>query len=129
MAPYTATKHAVVGVSEALAIELAMTGSAVKVSVLCPGFIKTRLHESDRNFPAALGDAPSSESDSTMGEIVRGLIEGGKDPAYLAQRVVAAVRADDFFILSDDAHAAVPAARAAEARAGGQPAIPDVSTL
>ena len=42
MGPYTATKHAVVGISEALAFELAMTGSPVKVSVLCPGFIRTR---------------------------------------------------------------------------------------
>jgi NAD(P)-dependent dehydrogenase (short-subunit alcohol dehydrogenase family) len=128
MSPYTATKHAVVGVSEALALELAMTGSPVKVAVLCPGFIRTRLHESTRNWPASLGEAPDVES-SGIGEIVRGLVEGGKDPAELAARVVAAVRADQFFILSDDAHAGVPATRAEEARTGGQPTVPDVSDL
>jgi NAD(P)-dependent dehydrogenase (short-subunit alcohol dehydrogenase family) len=129
MAPYTATKHAVVGLSEALAVELALTGSPVKVSVLCPGFIKTRLHESDRNWPAALGDVPTSEASTGIGDMVKGLVEGGKDPSYLAQRVIAAVRAEDFFILSDDAHAAVPAARAEEARVGGQPGLPDVGSL
>ena len=128
MSPYTATKHAVVGVSEALALELVMTGSPVKVSVLCPGFIRTRLHESTRNWPASLGEAPDVES-SGIGEIVRGLVEGGKDPAELAARVVAAVRADRFFILSEDAHARVPATRAEEARTGAQPTVPDVSDL
>jgi NAD(P)-dependent dehydrogenase (short-subunit alcohol dehydrogenase family) len=128
MSPYTATKHAVVGLSEALAFELAMTGSPVKVSVLCPGFIRTRLHESERNWPDALGDAPRAE-ESPVGELVRGLVEGGMDPADLAQRIVRAVRADQFFILSDDAHAAVPAARGEYARTGAQPDLPDVSTL
>lgn len=128
MAPYTATKHAVVGLSEALATELMMTGSPVKVSVLCPGFIRTRLHESHRNYPAALGEMPDPE-ESPMGAIVRDLVEGGIEPSVLAPRVVAAVRAEHFFILSDDAHARVPADRAEEARTGAQPALPDVSTL
>jgi NAD(P)-dependent dehydrogenase (short-subunit alcohol dehydrogenase family) len=128
MSPYTATKHAVVGISEALAVELTMTGSPVKVSVLCPGFIRTRLHESERNWPSTLGDAPNIEA-SPVGDVVKGLIEGGMDPADLARRVIAAVRAEQFFILSDDAHAAVPAARAEEARTGAQPGLPDVNAL
>jgi NAD(P)-dependent dehydrogenase (short-subunit alcohol dehydrogenase family) len=128
MSPYTATKHAVVGVSEALALELLMTGSPVKVSVLCPGFIQTRLHESERNWPDALGDAPRN-AETPIGEMVRGLVEGGKHPSELAQRVVAAVRADTFFILSDDAHAGVPEARGQEARTGAQPSLPDVNLL
>jgi NAD(P)-dependent dehydrogenase (short-subunit alcohol dehydrogenase family) len=128
MAPYTATKHAVVGLSECLAIELLMTGSPVKVSVLCPGFIQTRLHESDRNRPAHLGGEPRL-TDSPVGAMVRDLVEGGKPPSELAQRVLAAVKADEFFILSDDAHAGVPAARAEEARTGAQPGLPDVSAL
>jgi NAD(P)-dependent dehydrogenase (short-subunit alcohol dehydrogenase family) len=41
MAPYTATKHAVVGLSLALRAEAAARG--VKVSVVCPGFTDTPL--------------------------------------------------------------------------------------
>jgi NAD(P)-dependent dehydrogenase (short-subunit alcohol dehydrogenase family) len=128
MSPYTATKHAVVGVSEALAFELAMTGSPVKVSVLCPGFIRTRIHESARNWPEALGDPPEIET-SPIGDMVRGLVEGGKEPAELAARVVDAIRTDRFFILSDDRHAGVPAARGEEARTGAQPGVPEVGDL
>jgi NAD(P)-dependent dehydrogenase (short-subunit alcohol dehydrogenase family) len=128
MSPYTATKHAVVGISEALAMELVMTGSPVKVSVLCPGFIKTRLMESERNWPTALGEPPGLR-DSDVGETVFGLVDGGADPAELGTRVVAAVRADQFFILSDDAHSWVAVARAEEARTGAQPDLPDVNAL
>lgn len=128
MSPYTATKHAVVGISEALAAELVMIGSPVKVSALCPGFIRTRIHESERNWPGALGEPPNV-TETPVGEIVRGLVEGGMEPAVLAQRVVTAVREERFFILSHDAHAGVPAARADEARTGAQPALPDVSGL
>ncbi len=128
MSPYTATKHAVVGISEALAFELALSGSSVKVSVLCPGFIRTRLMDSDRNWPADLGE-PQRAEDSPMGEVVRALVDGGKEPSYLAQRVVSAVRTDRFFILSDDEHAVVPESRGAEARAGSQPQMPDVGIL
>jgi hypothetical protein len=39
------------------------------------------------------------------------------------------VKTDRFFILSDDEHANVPEARGAEARAGTQPDLPDVSAL
>jgi len=108
--PYTATKHAVVGVSEDLALELMMLGAPVRVSVLCPGFIKTRLVESERNWPAELGERPKIE-DSIVGEALRGLVEGGTSAADLAQRVVAAVREDHFFILSDPEHAWVPEQR------------------
>jgi NAD(P)-dependent dehydrogenase (short-subunit alcohol dehydrogenase family) len=127
-APYTATKHAVVGVSEALALELTMVGAPVKVSVLCPGFIKTRLLESERNWPSALGAAPNIEQ-SIVGEALRGLIESWTDAGDLAQRVVAAVKADEFFILSDPEHAWVAEARGRESRTGAQPDLPDTGRL
>lgn len=44
IAPYVATKHAVVALSEVLAIDLATAGADhVGVSVLCPGYVPSRL--------------------------------------------------------------------------------------
>ena len=47
--PYTATKFAVVGISEPLAMELESQG--IGVSILCPGWVATRITESRRNRP------------------------------------------------------------------------------
>ena len=46
---YATSKFAVVGMSEALRADLEPHG--IGVSVLCPGFVKTRIHEADRNLP------------------------------------------------------------------------------
>ncbi|HEY6533071.1 MAG TPA: SDR family NAD(P)-dependent oxidoreductase [Acidimicrobiales bacterium] len=50
-AAYTASKHAVVGISEALAVDLAAVGANVGVTVVCPGIVSTNIHTSDRNRP------------------------------------------------------------------------------
>ncbi|MCX9192659.1 SDR family NAD(P)-dependent oxidoreductase [Carbonactinospora thermoautotrophica] len=57
MAPYTATKHAVVGLSLALRAEAAPRG--VRVSVVCPGFVDTPLLD---RVNAGLPDTPASRS-------------------------------------------------------------------
>jgi len=46
---YSITKHGVVVLSEILFRELREVNSKIKVSVLCPGFVKTRILESARN--------------------------------------------------------------------------------
>jgi len=53
-APYLVTKHAVVGLTESLYHTLAKRESKVKVSLLCPGWVKTSILKSERNRPAEL---------------------------------------------------------------------------
>ena len=45
---------------------VALTGSGVHVSVLCPGWVKTRIFESGRNYPAD-GAPPPRESPLSLG--------------------------------------------------------------
>lgn len=104
MSPYTATKHAVVVTSETLAMELA--GQNVGVSVLCPMWVRTRIHESDRNAPVEVvaasevsqGEGGGALMGEGMRDVVRGFIESGLDPAVVAGEVVAAVKANRFWI-------------------------------
>jgi short-subunit dehydrogenase len=49
MAAYNASKHAVVTLSETLAKELMDCNAEIGVSVLCPAWIPTKIHESQRN--------------------------------------------------------------------------------
>ena len=54
---YSASKHAVVGLSETLRVELDEVAPDVGVTVLCPGPVPSRIHDSARNRPAALADS------------------------------------------------------------------------
>jgi NAD(P)-dependent dehydrogenase (short-subunit alcohol dehydrogenase family) len=99
-APYTATKHALLGISECLFHELALLAPTVNVTVVCPGFVRTRINESDRNWPAErLGPAPESNQD--MRALFGSLVDAGTAPAELALRVVDAVRGNQFQVVSD----------------------------
>lgn len=101
-APYAASKHAVVGISLSMHQELATSGSNVHVSVLCPGMVRTRIADSTRNWLDRLGGLPETGNDdrSQMFDItLRSLIEGGIDPADVAQQVSNAVQENRFWVL------------------------------
>ena len=57
LAAYSVAKAAVVALSEALQLDFDAEGATIGVSVLCPGFIATRITESERNRPAELTNA------------------------------------------------------------------------
>ncbi len=56
--PYAIANHGVTVLSEMLYRELAQKGHDIGVSVLCPGFVKTRTMDSERNRPAKLRNRP-----------------------------------------------------------------------
>lgn len=99
--PYSATKFAVVSMSEGLALRLKPLG--IGVSVLCPSFVRTRIGESGRNRPPRYGPAlaldPDSPAAAMVAEIAR-QIEAGIDPADVAARVLAAIREDRLYVFT-----------------------------
>jgi NAD(P)-dependent dehydrogenase (short-subunit alcohol dehydrogenase family) len=101
MGPYNASKHAVVAISETLHHELTLMAPHVKVSVLCPGWVNTRIGESDRNRPADLAVEPAAQ-ESVMRSALTGFLANGLDPAAVADRVHDAVRTDRFWVLTHD---------------------------
>jgi NAD(P)-dependent dehydrogenase (short-subunit alcohol dehydrogenase family) len=98
---YKVTKHAVVALSETLYNELAERGANVKVSVLCPGIVNTRIMESARNLPEHLATtgllAPAS---GARWEALRQLVPAGMPPVQVANAVFEALRKDQFYILT-----------------------------
>ena len=101
MAPYNASKHAVVAISESLHHELALTGASVKVSVICPAWVKTRIAESARNRPAQLRDE-DEDATAAGAALLQQLLEQGMAPDVVADKVLAAMRAEQFWILTHD---------------------------
>jgi NAD(P)-dependent dehydrogenase (short-subunit alcohol dehydrogenase family) len=96
---YCTTKFAVVGLSESLFYELAAEGSDVGVSVLCPGYVRTRISSSFRNAPASVGEWTESAAAVRTRESSAALTAAGIPPAEVADAVVAAVRDRRFFVL------------------------------
>ena len=104
MSPYNVAKHGVVTLSETLFQELAMFHPEVGVSVVCPGWVRTRIHESDRNRPSTGAAAPAmSETDAAaFRDTLGGLIAGGIDPDDVAVRIVDAIRHRTMYVLTHD---------------------------
>jgi NAD(P)-dependent dehydrogenase (short-subunit alcohol dehydrogenase family) len=100
MGPYNVAKFGVVALSETLHHELAMEGSKLKVSVLCPAWVATRIIDSDRNRPAGVAAPPDDLGANAMREMARGLVAGGLPPARVAELVLAAIRDEQFYILT-----------------------------
>jgi NAD(P)-dependent dehydrogenase (short-subunit alcohol dehydrogenase family) len=99
--PYVASKFAVVGMSEALATQLKPFG--IGVSVLCPGFVRTRIGESGRNRPARYGAIQTPDPASPAGLLLAQITErlqSGLDPSDVAARVLAAIREDELYVFT-----------------------------
>ncbi len=103
-APYNATKHAVVAISESLYLELGATASPVGISVLCPGFVKTDLMQHEP-------DDVASPIGALIGEILTSGVETGIPPSEVADQVVAAVDTEQFWILTHEEMRARPVER------------------
>lgn len=95
---YAATKAAVHALSEVLAMELSSEGSAVKVTVMPPGPVRTDISSSTRNRPAsaAAGALANVDLESAPGaDSLRWL-----SPKEAGAVVVEAIRSDAFLALT-----------------------------
>lgn len=128
---YTATKVAVVGMSESWHSELAKHN--INVSVLCPAFVKTRIHLSGRNrqehhkaeHVEREHDAPKANN------AAQDLVENGIPAELVGQRVVEALNANELYIFTHPAQRTIVQERfkaidAAFERAGNSPILEDV---
>ena len=100
MSIYNVSKHAVVTLSETLHKELSLMEAPVKVSVLCPGFVSTRILDAERNRPAGLQNPAPAERHPTFEEMAHTAIAAGLPPSDAAARVVDAVKQERFYVLT-----------------------------
>jgi NAD(P)-dependent dehydrogenase (short-subunit alcohol dehydrogenase family) len=99
---YMASKHAVVSLTETLYHELTLIEANIGVSVLCPGFVKTRIQDAERNRPTHLQNAPDeqklSQEKQEGGEFLKLAIQKGMSPALQAEAAFEAIREKRFYI-------------------------------
>jgi NAD(P)-dependent dehydrogenase (short-subunit alcohol dehydrogenase family) len=100
---YGVTKAGVVALSEGTYLELQRKAPNIGVSVLCPAFVDTNIMESQRNRPAELSEtAPVVRTPETevYTEWFQSQLKHGLTPRQVADQVLAAVRAGQFYILT-----------------------------
>ena len=102
-APYCSTKAAVLGYSQSLYCEMKALTTKVAVSILCPGMVDTKIHQSWRNRPE--GDEPWSDQEFSDAEFIKRSNEfqgAGIPPSMVAESVVQALRDGRFYIFTNE---------------------------
>jgi NAD(P)-dependent dehydrogenase (short-subunit alcohol dehydrogenase family) len=102
-APYAISKFAAFAATESLAHDLQAVGSRIRASVLCPGIITTNILGSDRHRPDGL-ITPVTDDQRFVADYLAAALTRGMAPAEVARKVVAAIRAEEFLILTHDAY-------------------------
>jgi NAD(P)-dependent dehydrogenase (short-subunit alcohol dehydrogenase family) len=95
MGLYSASKFAVVGLTTSLRYDLAPHG--IGVSVLCPGFVRSNIHEAVKSRPKHLAETgyPVTEEDMKR---LDGVLSVGMDPLEVGAHVIAGVRENRQYI-------------------------------
>ena len=101
---YNVTKYGVVALSEGLRVTLAPRG--IGVSVLCPGFIRTRIMNSRRNVPQRLAgsieEPPTEGRGGEFAKMVEDRVSNGIDPLYVGELVREGIEQDWPYIFTDN---------------------------
>ena len=121
---YHMTKHGVLAISESLYHELSFHAPHVNVSVLCPEAINTGIAQSERNRPAAYsgsGDIVENDARTLVSQALADSTAAGIGPEVMAQRVLDAIKSEQFYILSDEAWRDAAHTRLDDIRAGRNP--------
>ena len=101
MGIYNVSKHAVVALTETLYQDLKLVTDQISASVLCPYFVATGIHNSERNRPADLPAGEMTASQRIQQAMTDKATGSGKvSAADVAQKVFDAMQSDQFYVFS-----------------------------
>lgn len=103
---YGAAKHGIVSLSETLKRELEIIGSKLKISVVCPGAVITRIWYGDIHRPMKLQNAPTEEIEDSRNEDLYANVDADLDdsPPISAEQsaiiIMQGIKDEKFYILT-----------------------------
>jgi len=101
MGIYNVSKHAVVALTESLYQDLKLVTDQISASVLCPYFVATGIHNSERNRPADMPAAEMTASQRIQQAMTDKATGSGKvTAADVARKVFDAIEQDQFYVFS-----------------------------
>jgi NAD(P)-dependent dehydrogenase (short-subunit alcohol dehydrogenase family) len=100
---YSAAKHAVVRVTEALYASLRERGASIGVTLLCPGLVNTRIYESERNRPDNLRPASGIAAEiPELQAVAADLYAHALSPEAVAEQVFEAIQAERLYQITSN---------------------------
>jgi NAD(P)-dependent dehydrogenase (short-subunit alcohol dehydrogenase family) len=104
MGVYAVSKHSVVTLSETLFHDLALVNSKLHCSVLCPAFVPTGIHLSDRNRPEDVSPAQTETASmrAARANADKAVTSGKISAAEVIQITFQAVRDQQFYIVTHE---------------------------
>ena len=119
--PYSVSKFAALAATEALALDLAVIESKLKVTALCPGMVRTNLSAtSQENRPTELA-TPITEDANFANEALTQYLDEGIDADSVADRTIGAIRNEQFLVITHPHHVDVLRARTDQLAEGQLP--------
>jgi len=103
---YGAAKHGIISLSETMKRELEIIGSKLKISVVCPGAVVTRIWYGDIHRPEELQNAPAEEIEDSRNEDIYANVEANLDdsPPISAEQsakiIIQGIKDEKFYILT-----------------------------
>jgi NAD(P)-dependent dehydrogenase (short-subunit alcohol dehydrogenase family) len=95
---YATSKFAVTGLSEALRLDLEKEN--IGVSVLCPGFVNSKIYECTQTRPEQLARSGYSINEEQLVRLKKVHDEIGMDPLEVGRKVLAAIRENRLYIFT-----------------------------
>jgi NAD(P)-dependent dehydrogenase (short-subunit alcohol dehydrogenase family) len=125
LAAYNVSKFGVVALSESLHHDLSLRKSKIGVSVLCPSWVKTRIidAERNRNTEDRIQTDQLEKVSQKTGAAINKAVEAGISPQQVASDVIAAVKANTFYILTHPETKAAVAIRSEDILQGRPPSL------
>jgi NAD(P)-dependent dehydrogenase (short-subunit alcohol dehydrogenase family) len=124
MGVYNVTKHAVVSLSETLYQDLRLVTDQISCSVLCPYFVPTGIHQSERNRPGGSDHAPTRSQLVGRAMAEKAVTSGKVSAGEVAQKVMDAARDRRFYIYSHPQSLAMVQKRLEDVVLGRNPTDP-----
>lgn len=102
MAAYNVSKFGVVTLSEGLHHDLTLRNSRIKVSVLCPAWVRTRIAEAERHRPTEerIDLSKLDKVTAATGMSMFKAVQAGVEPAEIAETTFAAIKNEQFYIIT-----------------------------
>jgi NAD(P)-dependent dehydrogenase (short-subunit alcohol dehydrogenase family) len=124
-APYSASKFAVLGLTENLDLELRASEENIGISLLAPGPVRTQMVDSERNRPSEVPATEPGTARATILDNIRSHTEAyGLEPAAVAEMVIDGIRRRQFFILTDPEPALAAVGGRLDRMTGGEAPAP-----